>query len=197
MKKLIYFLFFTVSVLVNAQKITEQQAEKTTDFKMLAAFIKENPTHPRVPEFKRKLVSLMNNTGTGAQSNSAKPVVKPLNKDNLKTEVKSGNSSKSGPSEQNKRTADLLTHLFNNDPNSKEAYIQITNTSKCNLVMKISGKKFYNLTIPANNQNFILVDKGTYTLTTSVCDAKYSSTKSITGDISITLGSPKMTKKKR
>jgi len=199
MKKLIYLLFFTISVFSCAQKVTEQQALKTTDIKVVAAFIKQNPNHPRVPEFKRKLVAMMNNTKSPKeQEKIAKPIVKPLNKENLKTEVKKGSSgSKSGVSEQNKRTADLLTHLFSNDPNRKEAYIQIVNKSNCNLVVKISGKKFYNLTIPAHNQNFILVNKGTYTLTSSICDAKYSATKKVSQDISITLNAPKMATKKR
>ena len=130
-----------------------------------------------------------------------------MDKEKLKAEVKSANTTtatntKSTPtkssetSEKNKRTADLLTHMFSNDPNSKEAYVQIVNKSKCNLIVKISGKKFYNLTVPANNQNFILLDKGNYTLTSSICDAKYSSSKSIKGDISITLNQPVMTKVK-
>lgn len=55
------------------------------------------------------------------------------------------------------------------------------------LIVKISGKKYYNLTVPAKGENFILVDKGEYVMTTSVCDAKYSSLKKITQDIEIAL----------
>ena len=68
--------------------------------------------------------------------------------------------------------------------------MQIVNKSKCNLIVKISGKRFYNLNVPANNENFILIDKGSYTVTTSVCDAKYSSNKNIGKDIVITLNAP-------
>ncbi|MDR6373237.1 hypothetical protein J2795_004396 [Chryseobacterium bernardetii] len=101
--------------------------------------------------------------------------------------AKSAGSSKSGPSEENKRTAAMLTHLFNNDLNKNEAYVNIKNRSACNLIVKISGKKYYNLTVPARGENFILVDKGEYVMTTSVCDAKYSSVKKITQDIEIAL----------
>jgi hypothetical protein len=69
----------------------------------------------------------------------------------------------------------------------KEAYINIKNRSKCNLIVKINGKKYYNLDVPANGQNFLLVDKGEYILTTMVCDAKYSSLKKINKDIEIEL----------
>lgn len=102
--------------------------------------------------------------------------------------AKSAGSSKSaGPSEENKKTAAMLTHLFNNDLNKNEAYVNIKNRSACNLIVKISGKKYYNLTVPAKGENFILVDKGEYVMTTSVCDAKYSALKKITQDIEIAL----------
>lgn len=98
-----------------------------------------------------------------------------------------GSSTKSEPSEANKKTAAMLTHLFNNDINKNEAYINIKNRSSCNLIVKISGKKYYNLSVPAKGENFILIDKGEYVLTTMVCDAKYSSLKKITQDVEIAL----------
>ncbi|WP_347216833.1 DUF6759 domain-containing protein [Chryseobacterium sp.] len=98
-----------------------------------------------------------------------------------------GTSAKSEPSEANKKTAAMLTHLFNNDINKNEAYVNIKNRSSCNLIVKINGKKYYNLSVPARGENFILVDKGEYVLTTMVCDAKYSSLKKITQDIEIAL----------
>lgn len=101
--------------------------------------------------------------------------------------AKSAGASKAGSSEENKRTAAMLTHLFNNDINKSEAYVNIKNRSSCNLIVKISGKKYYNLSVPAKGENFILVDKGEYILTTMVCDAKYSSLKKITQDIEIAL----------
>jgi hypothetical protein len=101
--------------------------------------------------------------------------------------AKSAGVSKSEPSEANKKTAAMLTHLFNNDINKNEAYINIKNRSKCNLIVKISGRKYYNLSVPAKGENFILIDKGEYVLTTMVCDAKYSSLKKISQDIEIAL----------
>ncbi|NIF07903.1 hypothetical protein F3J23_20970 [Chryseobacterium sp. Tr-659] len=98
-----------------------------------------------------------------------------------------GTSSKSEPSDEAKKTAAMLTHIFNNDTNKNEAYINIKNRSACNLIVKISGKKYYNLTVPAKGENFILVDKGEYVMTTMVCDAKYSAVKKIDQDIEIAL----------
>lgn len=183
MKKILYVLTFFLSLHISAQNYTVAQVEKTDDPKVVANFIKYNPNHQRTPEFKRKLYAMINSDKPAV----AKPSVQPINKKEVATAIKKDVAKDGTVSEKNKKTAELLTHLFNNDPNKKDAYIHIRNKSKCNLVVKISGRKFYNLTVPANNDNYILVPKGTYTLTTSVCDAKYSSVKNIQKDTEITL----------
>ncbi|AZI67410.1 hypothetical protein EIB71_06890 [Kaistella daneshvariae] len=192
MKKTLYLIVFLLSVFTFAQsKYTVQQVEKSTNAQVIANFVKYNPNHPRTPEFKRKLFAIINNDKPAAvKASVAKPTVAPVNKAKLKTAIKKDVAA-DGSNDKHKRTADLLNHLFNSDPNSRTAYVQIVNKSKCNLIVKISGKKFYNLDVPASNQNFIMVDKGSYTLTTSVCDAKYSSKKNIGKDIVITLNQPR------
>ena len=192
MKRYLYFLVFFISFFSFAQsKYTVAQVEKSTDPQVIANFIKFNPTHPKTPEFKRKLLAAINSNKPAAQQASvAKPTVKPISTEKLKTAIKK-DVAKDGRNDRHKRTADLLNHMFNSDPSSRTAYVQIVNKSKCNLIVKISGRKFYNLDVPAHNQNFILIDKGNYTLTTSVCDAKYSSVKNINKDIVVTLNAPK------
>lgn len=183
MKKIFYVLTFFLSLHISAQNYTVAQVEKTDDPKVVANFIKNNPNHQRTPEFKRKLYAMINSDKPAV----AKPTVQPINKKEVATTIKKDVAKDGAVSEKNKKTAELLTHLFNNDPNKRDAYIHIRNKSKCNLIVKISGRTFYNLTVPANNDNYILVPKGTYTLTTSVCDAKYSSVKNIQKDTEITL----------
>lgn len=192
MKKYFYFFAFFLSVFSLAQSnVSVAQVENSTDPQVIATFIKSNPNHPKTPEFKRKLIAVINNNKFASQQTKvAKPSVKSINTAKLSSAIKK-DVAKDGTNDKHKRTADLLNHLFNSDPSSKTAYVQIINRSKCNLIVKISGKRFYNLDIPAKNQNFILVDKGTYNLTTSVCDAKYSSTKNIGKDIVVTLNAPK------
>lgn len=192
MKKYFYFFALFLSVFSLAQSnVSVAQVENSTDPQVIATFIKSNPNHPKTPEFKRKLIAVINNNKSASQQTKvAKPSVKSINTAKLSSAIKK-DVAKDGTNDKHKRTADLLNHLFNSDPSSKTAYVQIINRSKCNLIVKISGKRFYNLDIPAKNQNFILVDKGTYNLTTSVCDAKYSSTKNIGKDIVVTLNAPK------
>ncbi len=192
MKKFIYFFFLFISVFSYSQsKYTAAQVENSTDAQVIANFIKFNPDHPKTPEFKRKLFAVINSDRSPkAQAKVAKPTISPVSTNKLKNEI-NRDVAKNGTNSKHKRTEDLLNHLFNTDPSSRTAYVQIVNKSKCNLIVKISGKKYYNLDVPANNQNFLLVDKGSYTITTSVCDAKYSSTKNIGKDIVITLNAPK------
>jgi hypothetical protein len=191
---------------------TESDAEATAEARVIAGFLKQNPGHAKTDYFKKKLIQII----MANNSPEAKPTIKALSEDKVKQMVLDNNSlnssktiaantgsaapertvnyasmgstsKKAEPSEHNKRTAALLTHMFNNDPMDKEAYISIKNRSKCNLIVKISGKKYYNLDVPANGQNFLLVDKGDYVLTTMVCDAKYSSIKKINKDIELEL----------
>ncbi|MFY1048349.1 DUF6759 domain-containing protein [Chryseobacterium sp. GP-SGM7] len=190
---------------------TLEEAESTAEARIIAGFIKQNPGHQKNDALKRKLMDII----MADNSVEAKPTIRPISKDKIEkivsnNELNKGkdlastakaatptrtvnyaavgsSGKKSEPSAEAKKTASYLTHLFNTDPNDNEAYINIKNKSKCRLIVKISGKKYYNLDVPANGQNFVMVEKGEYVLTTSVCDAKYSSLKKVTRDIEIAL----------
>lgn len=191
---------------------TETEAETSNEPRIIAGFLKQNPGHARTDFFKKRLITII----MADNSPEAKPTIKPLSKDKIEKIVNNselnkgktipvntsntaapqrnvtyasvGNTSKkSEVSDKNRKTAAMLTHIFNDDPSEKEAYINIKNRSNCRLIVKISGKKYYNLDVPAKGQNFVLIDKGEYVLTTMVCDAKYSSLKKITKDIEIQL----------
>lgn len=187
---------------------TETEAETSNEPRIIAGFLKQNPGHARTDFFKKRLITII----MADNSPEAKPTIKPLSKDKIEkivsnNELNKGKdvainkspeknvnfasvgsaSKKAEPSDKAKKTAAMLTHIFNDDPSDKEAYINIKNRSNCRLIVKISGKKYYNLDVPAKGQNFILIDKGEYILTTMVCDAKYSSLKKINKDIEIQL----------
>jgi len=82
-----------------------------------------------------------------------------------------------------KVTAEVLTYLLNeteyDDP--KTAAV-IENNSNCNIILRlveIQGNRIYNLPIPKNSKNQFIIYKGSYTLKSNVCDAKYYSQKLI------------------
>jgi len=187
MKKTILLLFLFIYCLGFSQ-VSVFEAKRTTDRAVVEQFIRDNPNHPAVPELKQRALTLR----YGRTSQPTKPAIVPATGPNSgKTAIAETSTAKGEPSEQAKNTAAVLTSLFNNDPNKKEVIVQFINKSKCVLDIKITGKKLYNLMVPAGGQNYILVDKGDYNITTSVCDADYNSNKTVSKDIIITLNPPK------
>lgn len=193
MKKLAsLFLLFSI-VFASAQSAEEvQRVMNSTNMQQIAAFIKKYPHHDKTPALQAKLISLVK----GGSSSYAKPKVETLTPKKLENKVAAAKPAAKYASSKNptpapahvKRTEDVLNHLMNSTANSSEAYVLIKNASKCDMMVKFSGRKFYNLTVPARNENYVLINKGNYTLSTSVCDAKYNSKKNITKDLIITLG---------
>ncbi|WP_435524017.1 DUF6759 domain-containing protein [Chryseobacterium indoltheticum] len=92
--------------------------------------------------------------------------------------------------EHREKTKKLLNNMFNEDITHNEAILLLKNNSDCNLVLEISGKKFYNLAIPAKGENFIVLDKDTYRISGNVCDVKYQSSKEINKSLVVVLQNP-------
>ncbi|WP_300672338.1 DUF6759 domain-containing protein [Soonwooa sp.] len=89
-------------------------------------------------------------------------------------------------------TAQVLTYLLNNsDPKDKQTAAVITNTSSCDIIVRLiqSGtNKVYNLPVSKNTKNQFVIDKGNYTLKSNVCGAQYYSQKNISDALVISLG---------
>ena len=188
--KLLLLILLVFSTLLFSQ--TSQELDKamlSKDPNVIAEFIKKYPNNKNTPFLQRKLNSI---SGTG--NAAAKPSIQPLNTEKLEKQVEKS-EAKGEPDAKAKRTAEVLTHLFNNDPNKKDAYVLIRNKSECNLIVKFEGKKFYNLDVPKMGENYILVQKGTYRITTMICNAQYASVKNVTQDIEINLNAAKKVRK--
>ncbi|WP_313026800.1 DUF6759 domain-containing protein [Soonwooa sp.] len=93
---------------------------------------------------------------------------------------------------KNDETAKVLTYLLNDaDPKQKQTAAVITNTSNCNIIVRLTqsgGNKIYHLPVSKNSKNQFIIDKGNYTLRSNVCSAKYYSQKSVTDALILTLG---------
>ena len=184
---LILLVFSTFSFSQTSQELDKAMLSK--DPNVIAEFIKKYPNNKNTPFLQRKLNSM-----TGSGNAAAKPSIQPLNTEKLEKQVEKS-EAKGEPDAKAKRTAEVLTHLFNNDPNKKDAYVLIRNKSECNLIVKFEGKKFYNLDVPKMGENYILVQKGTYRITTMICNAQYASVKNVTQDIEINLNATKKVRK--
>ena len=188
--KLLLLILLVFSTFLFSQ--TSQELDKamlSKDPNVIAEFIKKYPNNKNTPFLQRKLNSM-----TGSGNAAAKPSIQPLNTEKLEKQVEKS-EAKGEPNAKAKRTAEVLTHLFNNDPNKKDAYVLIRNKSECNLIVKFEGKKFYNLDVPKMGENYILVQKGTYRITTMICNAQYASVKNVTQDIEINLNAAKKVRK--
>ncbi len=188
--KLLLLILLVFSTFLFSQ--TSQELDKamlSKDPSVIAEFIKKYPNNKNTAFLQRKLNSM-----AGSGNAAAKPSIQPLNTEKLEKQVEKS-EAKGEPDAKAKRTAEVLTHLFNNDPNKKDAYVLIRNKSECNLIVKFEGKKFYNLDVPKMGENYILVQKGTYRITTMICNAQYASVKNVTQDIEINLNAAKKVRK--
>lgn len=149
-----------------------EEVMKSNDSKVVATFIKNNPNHPQTNELKSKLINMI----------SPAPEARFASTRTERTEKY--NNTKSS---NNKKTAELLTDLLNHDPSSKNAVLMVENKSKCNFTLKFNGPHSYHLEVPAKGKNIIHIVKGTYTLSTNVCNAKYNTIKEIRSNISLAL----------
>lgn len=88
--------------------------------------------------------------------------------------------------EEDAQTAtEIINHLIENDPN--KAYVSIKNMSQCDITISFQGKNYYTLDILSQNEGRLLVEKGTYEISSKVCKANYKAQKEITNDYELVL----------
>ncbi|WP_228410123.1 DUF6759 domain-containing protein [Chryseobacterium viscerum] len=200
-KKISTILFFTflIPVFTNAQK-SNKDILKNTNIKEIEEYLKNaHPDDPKKSVLKPKLIALKNAEWTkGART--AKPMeARPVISDIPKSIMRNPNSDDAEEfkklitetsAEHKDKTAKLLNAMFNEDITRKEAILLFKNNSDCNIVLRIEGKDYYNLAVPARGENFIVLNKGSYTLNSNICDMKYISQKDIKKSIFVTVGNP-------
>jgi len=199
-KNSLIILFFSLTLSCSTQTANHDDILKNTNISEIEEYLKNaHPEDPKKNILKSKLIALKNKEWTkGALT--AKPMeVRPIITEfpqNIKNKGFSDDSEEfkkliaETSSEHKEKTLKLLNTMFNEDINSNEAILLFRNNSDCNMVLKINGKKFYNLPVPAHNENFIVLDKDNYSISGNVCDVKYSSQKQIKKNIQIVITNP-------
>ncbi len=90
--------------------------------------------------------------------------------------------------DKKERSAEAVNLLLNESPSDLRAAILFKNQSNCDIIIRVSGNgKTYNLPVPKNKLNYIVLDKGTYSFNSKLCRAVYRDTKTLTGSIDVTL----------
>lgn len=97
---------------------------------------------------------------------------------------------KSKSVEHKEKTVSLLNTLFKDDSNSQEKVILFRNKSDCSIIVKIEGLTTYSLPVPAGKEDFIIVQKGEYSLKSFLCGRPYTSKKNIEKSVIIELNAP-------
>ncbi len=198
-KNSLIILFFSLTLSCSTQ-MNHGDILKSTNITEIEEYLKNtHPEDPRRGLLKSKLIALKNREWTkGALT--AKPMeVRPVITEfpqNSKGKIVPDDSEEfkkliaETNSDHKEKTVKLLNTMFNEDINSNEAILLFRNNSDCNMVLKINGKKFYNLAVPAHNENFIVLDKDDYSISGNVCDVKYSSQRQIRKNIQIVINNP-------
>jgi len=201
MKKILTTLLFLIlaSGTASAQKKTKDIL-KSTNIREIEEYLKN--THPDDPKrfvLKPKLIALKNSEWTKGASKAKPMETRPVMTDIPNRFMRNSSSNDAEEfkkllaetSDQHKdKTVKLLNAMFDEDITKKEAVLLFRNNSDCNIILRIEGKDFYNLAVPSHGENFIVLNKGSYTLNSNVCDVKYSSQKDIKKSIFVVIENP-------
>lgn len=198
MKKILLMLTLWSGLLIFAQK-KGTDILRSTNIKEIESFLKTaHPDDPRRRVLKPKLISLKNSSWMKRDS-APFATLKPLVKEIPRSVLKQKNNAESEEFRQllaenstnhQDKTVKILNQLFNNDVSNKEAILLLQNNSDCNMIVRLQGKDFYNLAVPAHGENSIVLKKGEYVLKSNVCDMQYSSAKRIEKSTLVILNGP-------
>lgn len=187
MKKGLLILSVSCSLMMTAQK-KKKDIVYSTNIAEIENFLKTaHPEDPRRSVLKPKLIALKNASWMKpgqSQALNLKPTIVEVPKSVMKQrETDEAEEFKKllseNPEKHKEKTVNLLNQLFDNDVTNKQAILLMKNNSDCNMIVRIQGKQFYNLAVPAKGENFLVVEKGSYQINSNVCDAKYNTAKSI------------------
>jgi hypothetical protein len=195
----IVFFTFLLQNFTYAQK-RSKDILKSTNIQEIEEYLKNaHPDDPKKSVLKPKLLALKNSEWTKGAKDAKPMEARPVITDIPKSLMRNPNSEEAeefkrliaeSSVEHKKKAVQLLNAMLNEDITKKEAVLLFKNNSDCNIVLRIEGKHFYNLAVPAHGENFIVIDKGSYTLNSNVCDAKYTSRKEVKKSIFVTVGNP-------
>lgn len=182
---------------------------KSQDITEIAEFLeKAHPDDPRKPILKKRLIQLKNEVWTKGKENHKPMASRPFGEEEKPLDIKSFTIDETeefkqlmnmSSAEHKNKTVGVLNSLFDNDPASKEVIVMVENKSDCNIIMRIEGGgvsgKNYKLPVPSKKQNVIVIEKGMYNFTSTICEGQYVSQKNIHKALMVSLGNPNDMKK--
>ncbi len=88
---------------------------------------------------------------------------------------------------KNQTAAESLDILLSDTDDGNKISLIVNNNTNCNIILRFAGDKYYNLPIYKNRKNFIVIEKGTYSLGANLCKSRYSSYIPLTQSTTFTL----------
>lgn len=207
MKKILFpLVFFSLTIQSCASNEHKDNILNSTNIAEIEDYIsKAHPEDPKRRVLKQRVIALKNADWVkgrkDAKPMAARPVImdlpskKSFQKNSPESEAVFKQLLAETPEEHKEKTVKLLNSIFNQDVSNNEVILLLKNNSDCNLVLEISGKKFYNLPVPAKSENSLVLEKDTYTLSGNVCDVPYKSMKEFSKGAVIILSNPETVKK--
>lgn len=127
------------------------------------------------------------NSVNGREFSSIKSVV--INAKTNKSDEEEFEALMNSENEKNKKafTAQVLNEMLGNDQSDVLSLLLVKNISACNMILRVEGKTNYNVPIPANGQNAIMVEKGLYQLKGNVCELRYESQKDLNKNLLVAI----------
>lgn len=152
-----------------------------------------NHEDPRYPICKRRLIELKNKTWMHNGPISfmkARPLEnsQQIIARNFVNEEEFASLMKKNAEKHNEKTVDLLNSMFNPDLNTDNKIILVQNNSDCNFIINFSGNEVIKLAVPAHGEDFVILKKGDYNISSNVCGANYESKKTFTENKIISFG---------
>lgn len=137
----------------------------------------------------KEAAQLVSTNNTVSDSASIKPIVINVKPKINKNDEQAFATLMNSEAIKNKKalTAQILNEMLNEDEKDELSLLLVKNNSDCNMVLVVEGKSNYNMPIPANGQNAIMVEKGIYQLRGNMCELRYESKKDLNKNILVSL----------
>lgn len=90
--------------------------------------------------------------------------------------------------DKDQRAAEAATQFLNDDSENANAAVLFRNQSQCNTIISVSGANYYKkLPVPKGGINYLILKKGSYHFSSTLCRAQYCSSKILSESIEISI----------
>ncbi|WP_426478045.1 DUF6759 domain-containing protein [Chryseobacterium sp. CBSDS_008] len=151
-----------------------------------------HPDDPKNALLKKRIIELKNNAWMKRPVDSESMAVREAaEKKNMMTGVDTQQFEKLLQADRvnhKNKTVALLNEMFNSTKDSPNALLVVKNHSHCNMILHIrEADEEYDLAVPHDGENFIVLEKGKYSISGSICGARYEKVKNLDHGIYLTL----------